>query len=438
MQGYLIKGATILSLDHQINGRQLDIIVKDGKIARIAENINSDKLSIIDGSDCLLSPGFIQTHIHLCQTLFRGLAEGLPLLPWLEKKIWRLEALHNEETIYDSAKLGIAEMLKSGVTTFMSMETVKNTEYVFQAALESGMRCFIGNALMNNAENDDYYSKSDNVLSECLRLISQFHRLNDGLVNYAFAPRFALSSSEEILQNIGSIAREKGLLIHSHSAENLEETQKVRGLFGCGNVEYFIKSGLAGKNLCLAHCIWLKDEEFEMLKEYGIGVLHCPGSNCKLGSGIADVVKMKDLGVKVSLGSDGAACNNTLDIFNEMRTAGYLQSIKNGAGSLSDREIFRMATIGGAECLGIDHITGSIEIGKSADLTLISVKNINNVPSLHSDVFTTLVYSCQASDVAMTMCAGKILYERGVFKSLNPDELVDRAEKSRKNILQRL
>lgn len=434
----LIKCARIASFNKEISGSIQNVLIKDGRIAAIGD-IFEPAENIIDGDNCIVAPGFIQTHIHLCQTLFRGLAEDLPLLDWLKKHILPLEAAHDPDSLYDSARLGLIELIRGGVTTFMSMETVYNSDSVFQAAVESGMRAFIGNVLMDMGDDVPSNSKmtTQQCLSESQRLIDRYHNSNSGLVRYAFAPRFVLTCSEELLSQAASKAEELGLLVHSHASENQSECALVKRTFGVSNIEYFEKVGLAKPYLCLAHCIWVSPQEMEILRRNDIKVLHCPGSNLKLGSGIADIFTMKRMGVKISLGADGAPCNNTLDPFNEIRLAGLLQKLKYGTDAISAREIFRIATLGGAECLGIDAITGSIEIGKEADLILIRADRPHNIPNNETDIFTQLVYSTRADDVIMTMVGGKILFENNEVNPFDEDEVKSAAVKSCKSILSR-
>jgi len=437
----LIKNASIVDAVSEHHGCVGDILLENGKIRQIGAIADyPPDAKIIEGTDCFLIPGLMQAHIHLCQTLFRGLAEDLPLLAWLKEKIWRMEAAHDEETLYHSSMLGLAEMIQSGVTSFLSMETVHCTDSVFQAAEESGLRCYIGNALMDKGEDipPQLYLSQEESLKECQRLIEKYHNRDDGRINYALAPRFALSTSLDLHREIGKIAQERSLLIHSHAAENRQETSTVADLYQSGNIELFDRLGLAAPNLCLAHCIWLKENEYDLLSRSGVKVLHCPGSNLKLGSGIADIVKMRKMNINIGLGSDGTACNNTLDPFMEMRLAGYLQNLQHHPGALLAKEIFRMMTFGGAECFGIEHLTGSIKEGKAADLVLLDRNSLNTTPQYNADPFTEIVYSIRPENVKMTIAGGRILYDRDSYFIWDESTLRQNAEKSRKKLLSRI
>jgi len=437
----IIRNAFIVDAISNYNGCTADVFLENGKIRRIGIIDNPpENAEIIDADECFLIPGFVQAHIHLCQTLFRGLAEDLPLLDWLKDKIWRLEAAHDEETLFHSATLGLAEMIKSGVTSCLSMETLHLTDSVFEAAEASGLRCFIGNALMDQGNDipPKMLLSTEKSLQECQRLIEKYHGREGGRIAYAFAPRFILSSSLDLLQEIDTLAKKHNLLVHTHAAENRDETSAAADLYHCGAIQLFADLGLAAPNLCLAHCIWLNDDEYHLLQKFGLKVLHCPGSNLKLGSGLADITKMRNMNITVGLASDGAACNNTLDPFLEMRLAAYLQNILHHPGALSAKEIFRMMTFGGAQCLSVENITGSIAEGKAADLVLLDRNSLHTSPHYDSDPFTEIVYSMRPENVKMTIAGGKILYRKEAYFLWDEAEIMRNGEIARRKLLSKM
>lgn len=424
----LIKGATLVTMGSQgvIEG---DILIGEGRILGVGKVKPSPQIEVLEAKGKFVIPGLVQTHIHLCQTIFRGMAEGLSLSHWLQKRIWPLEAAHFPDSVYVSALLGLSELIRSGTTTILTMETVKHTDMVFRAAQESGIRAIIGKAMMDGGEGlpPGLVETTEESLGESLRLWENWQGKGNGRLAGCFAPRFAPSCSQILLKRVEEESRRRGILIHSHAAETKEEVEIVRREKGMGEVEYLNSLGLTGKRLCLAHCIWLEEKEVDILARTQTKVLHCPSSNLKLGSGIADVSAFRGRGISVSLGSDGAACSNSLDGFWELRLAALLQKVKNGPQALSAQETFRMATLGGAEALGMEQEIGSIEVGKWADLVVL---NLNRTHFLSSDdVYSTLVYATQASDVETVIVGGKVLYQGGRVLTIEEDKVFGEARR---------
>ena len=340
-----------------------DILIEDDKILNISDKISIDKSDkTIDATNYIAIPGFIQTHIHLAQTIFRNLAEDVPLLDWLYKYILPLEAKHNENTLYDSARLGIAELLLSGTTTIQDMETIHFTHASFKAAEEMGIRICMGNMLMDKG-NEILSESIDFLIKESESLYREWNNYDNGRIKYILTPRFALSCSKDLFNEIKVMSDIYNIPIHTHAAENLKETEIVKKETGYRNIEYFEKIGIASPKLRLAHCIWLNDYEYDILIKNDIKVLHCPSTNLKLGSGIAKVPEMLDTGINVSIGADGPPCNNNLNIFNEMKLAGLIQKLRIGADSMPAENIFKMATINGAKALGLEKDIGTLEKG---------------------------------------------------------------------------
>jgi 5-methylthioadenosine/S-adenosylhomocysteine deaminase len=219
----------------------------------------------------------------------------------------------------------------------------------------------------------------------------------------AFAPRFAVSCSRQLLEAVAALARQHDLIVHTHASENRDEVALIKARTGRKNIDYLADTGLATHRLCLAHCVWVDESEQALMAERDVKVLHCPGSNLKLGSGLAPIVEMRAKGISVSLGADGAACNNHLDMFEEMRLAAVLQSVRMKPGALNARDVVRMATREGARALGLDNDIGSIEVGKKADLILIDAAG--------PDPYSTIVYASRGSDVRTTIVDGQVLVD---------------------------
>jgi cytosine/adenosine deaminase-related metal-dependent hydrolase len=345
----------------------------------------------------------------LCQTLFRGYADDLPLMDWLRRRIWPMEAAHSAASLRASAELAASELLLTGTTAVLTMETVHDTDVVFEALRDVGLRATIGKCMMDSAPDAPPRLREATAASidESLALIRRWHGKGGGRLRAAFAPRFAVSCSRDLLEAVGSLSAREGTLVHTHASESRDEIAIVRSLSGRSNVAYLADTGLASPRLCTAHCVWVDEAEQALLAEHGVNAMHCPGSNLKLGSGIAPVVELLARGVCVSLGADGAACNNHLDMFEEMRLAATLQAVRLGPGALPARQVLWMATRNGARTLGLDAEIGSVEVGKRADLILVERDRPHQAPG--PDVYSTLVYATRGTDVRSTIVDGELL-----------------------------
>jgi cytosine/adenosine deaminase-related metal-dependent hydrolase len=388
-----------------------DVLVRDGRIEAIGNLADRAAERVVNAGGGYLLPGFIQTHVHLCQTLFRGYADDLPLLDWLRQRIWPMEAAHTPASLAAAARLAAAELLLGGTTSVLTMETVHDTDAIFEALAATGLRAVVGKCMMDadSAVPHRLLEQTSRSIDESLAIAARWDGQANGRLRAAFAPRFAVSCSRELLEAVASLSAERGLLVHTHASENRDEVSLVRARTGQANVAYFADVGLASARLCLAHCVWVDDSEQDLLTRHRVKVLHCPGSNLKLASGIAPVAEMRARGICVSLGADGAACNNQLDMFAEMRLAAGLQAVAHGAGTLTATAALTMATREGARTLGLDADIGSIEVGKRADLILIE----RDRPHLASapDPMSAIVYAARPSDVRMTVVDGEILVD---------------------------
>lgn len=423
----LIKDSTILTLDSKNSILRGDVLVDSGRIKSIGNVTRPLSAKIIDGRGRILMPGFVQTHVHLCQTLFRGAADDLPLIDWLRNRIWPMEAAHTSESVYASARLGIAELIQGGTTSVLTMETVHHTESVFRAVQESGLRATVGKCMMDRGDGLPLAlleSASESV-AHSMELLRRWHGAADDRIRYAFAPRFALSCTSELLSQVARLSRENKVLVHTHASENRDEVKMVREETGKGNIEYLNDLGIAGPNVVMAHCVQVDETELDLLKQAGTNVAHCPSSNMKLGSGLAPIAEMIELGIPVSLGADGAACNNHLDMFSEMRLAALIQKARRGPSMLPALSVLRMATIGGARALGLGDQIGSIEPGKRADLILLNVEKIHSAPGI--DQVSTIVYAAGSSDVETVIIDGQIvMYDRQLI-TMNEREIISEA-----------
>lgn len=433
----LIKNGTIVTMDPENSIVRGDLLIRDGRINAVGEQKTTSADEVIDAGGCVLLPGFIQTHIHLCQTLFRGAADDLSLIDWLKKRIWPMEAAHTRESIRASAQLGIAELIKGGTTCALTMETVSHTEEVFRVVEETGFRATVGKCMMDKGEDTPpaLSERTQDSINESLALIDQWHGKAEGRIRVCFAPRFAISCTRELLAEVAKLARERGVMIHTHASENMAECEMVEVETGLRNIVYLDSLGVSGRHVLLAHCVHVSDREFDTLQKTQTNVAHCPSSNLKLGSGIAPVTAMLERGIPVSLGADGAPCNNRLDMFTEMRTAALLQKVLHGPEVLTAGRALRMATIDGARALGLADEIGSIEVGKRADLIVVDLSRLHSSPE--ADVVSSVVYSAQSTDVRTTIIDGRVVMHDGDLQTMNETAVIAEANREAKALSER-
>ena len=429
MSSILIKHGTLVTMDQKDSIVHGDLLIVDGRITSLAASgQTADR--VIDATDCAVLPGFVQTHIHLCQTLFRGAADDLALIDWLKKRVWPMEAAHTAASVRASARLGIAELVKSGTTCALTMETVNHTDEVFKVVAETGFRATVGKCMMDKGEDvpSSLHEETDASIAESIALLERWHGQAEERIRYCFAPRFAVSCTRELLQQVAGLARTRSVMVHTHSSENRTECALVEADTGLRNIAYLNSLGLTGRHVALAHCVHVSEEEMKILAETGTNVAHCPSSNLKLGSGIAPITDFLALGINVSLGADGAACNNRLDMFTEMRSAALLQKALRGPDVLTASQALRMATINGAKALGLDEEIGSLEVGKRGDVIVVNLTDFHVQPD-PQDLVSALVYSALGSDVRVVIIDGRVLLDDGKLVTIDQAETLKDAQK---------
>jgi 5-methylthioadenosine/S-adenosylhomocysteine deaminase len=408
----LIRSGTILTMNDRFEIVEGDLSIKNGRIAAIAASIDDPHDRVVDARGGYVLPGLIQTHIHLCQTLFRGYADDLPLMDWLRTRVWPMEAAHTADTLRAAARLAATELLSSGTTAVLTMETVHDTDVVFEEIAASGLRATIGKCMMDfDAQVPKRLQEETRAsIDESVAIRKRWDGAADGRLHAAFAPRFAVSCSRELLESVASLSDADQALVHTHASESRDEIAIVKTMSGgMANVEYLASLGLASPRLCAAHCVWVDEREQALLAAHDVRVMHCPGSNLKLGSGVAPVAEMRARGITVSLGADGAACNNRLDMFEEMRLAAVLQAMRQRPGVLAARDVLWMATRAGARTLALEHEIGSLEIGKKADVIVVDRDRPHLAPG--PEPYSTLVYAARGSDVRTTIVDGALLVD---------------------------
>lgn len=441
MSTILIRNAVVMTMNHQNQIFTGDVLIEGNRISQMGERLETQAVErIIDAGGKVLLPGFVQTHIHLCQTLFRGRADDLSLIEWLKEKIWPLEAAHSEDSVYYSAMLGIGELIRSGTTTILDMETVHYTESAFQAIKESGIRALSGKVMMDHGTEVPValQENTQKSLQDSVDLLEKWHGAENGRIQYAFCPRFVVSCTEELLVGVRDLSAEYNVMVHTHASENLGEIAMVEAERGMRNIVYLDHIGLAKPNLILAHSIWLDDEEKRIIRERGVKVTHCPGSNMKLASGIAEIPLLLEQGIDVGIGADGAPCNNNLDMFQEMRLTAYMQKVKHGPTVMNAKTVLRMATMGGAKVLGLENEIGSVEIGKLADLQLLDLEDFHVYPSFDADWYSRVVYAATRGDVDTVLIDGQIVMENKIVKTVDKKIVLKEADRSLRKLIERL
>jgi 5-methylthioadenosine/S-adenosylhomocysteine deaminase len=396
---------------------------------------------VYDAQHLTLIPGFIQTHVHLSQTLFRGLAEDLPLLEWLRLKIFPFENAHNETSLKVTAQLSINELLLGGTTTFLDMGTLRYGEVVLSEMIASGIRGFSGKCLIDlNDLYPDFKSTAKKETSDIISLAKNYHNSADGRIKYSFSPRFVLSCSEVLLKETKEIMKDfPGSVYHTHSSESVDEINEVRKRFNKENIEYFNSIGVLDDHTILAHCVHTSGNERKMLKDRNTKIAHCPSANMKLASGIAPIPQYLKEGISVTLGADGAPCNNNLSIFNEMRLALLIQKPILGAEVMDAKTIFRMATIEGAKALHLQEQVGSIEVGKKADLVLIDLDSYSNSYSDSDEtIYSDIVFSSTNENVKSVMVEGRWVVKERESLVYDQREIISKGKEELKNLLKRI
>lgn len=439
MSELTIRNATIVSAARPAAGLE-DVHVAGNTIHSITPAsdapVGDDEL---DASGCFLIPGLIQCHVHFCQTIFRGIADDMDVIEWLFRRIWPLEQAHDHTSLGASAELAVAELLLGGTTCALSMETVRHTDASFEAAEALGIRAFIGKAIMDQFEpgTDMIGEDSASAWAEIERLIDRWHGAGDGRLHYALSPRAPISATDETWRRCVELAEELDLVLHTHVNENGGQAELVVGTGRHRDVAALHEVGALTPRMVMAHAVWLDDHERDLLREHHPNVCHCPSANMKLASGRAPVPEYLADGVNVALGADGAACNNRLDAFTEMRLAALVHKPAAGPTAMPAAQVFEMATLGGARALGLGDRLGAVEVGRLADLVLVERSPLHVYTTRHADPFSTLVYASTASDVRDVVVDGRLVVRDHELLSGDVVDIAERAERELDALLDR-
>ena len=382
---------------------------------------------IVLGNHALI-PGLVNLHIHAAMSLMRGMADDLPLMEWLNKYIWPAETRHVDAGfVFDGTRLACAEMLRGGITCFNDMYFFP--EASIQAVLACGMRAAVGMIIIDFPTA--YASDADDYLAKGLALRDDYS--HHPLLSFCFAPHAPYTVSDKVFANVLTFAEQLDLPIHVHLHETDDEIRNSLKVSGVRPIERLHKLGLLGPNLIAVHMVHLTDDEIGLVAQQGCTVAHCPSSNLKLANGSAPIASLLSKGVNVGLGTDGAASNNRLDMFEEMRFAALLAKGQSGrADALPASQALQMATLNGAKALGMGALTGSLVAGKAADITAVDFSSLELAPCY--DPISHLVYAAGREHVSHVWVNGKMLLDDGKLTTLNEQELLLRAEFWRERI----
>ena len=431
---YLLHGCRVVTMNARRDILDADILVDGDRIAALGPDIavlpEARDAERVDMTGRVLLPGLIQAHMHVTQILFRGLCDDLELMDWLEKRTWPLEGAHSAASNAVSARLAALELIRSGTTSLVDMGTIRHEDAIFEVMEAVGLRGLFGKCMMDEGAGvpASMRESAEDSLRETERLIRKWHMRGGGRLRCAGAPRFIPSCSDALLTSARDLARANGLRLHTHASENMGEIALVEGSRRMRNILYLHKLGYTGEDVLLAHCVWLDGEEKRVLADTGTHVVHCPSSNTKMSSGFAPVAELRDMGVNVALGLDGA--HNHMDSFLEMRQASVLQkALLNNPLALPAPEALEIATLGGARAMGQEAEIGSLEVGKKADLIALNLEMPHTLPAVGRDVVGRIVYEATRENVTDSMVDGRFLYRAGKFLTLDAGAVLRDAER---------
>jgi 5-methylthioadenosine/S-adenosylhomocysteine deaminase len=405
------------------------LLVKDGIILAI-EPQSSCQISAtetIDLGQQVLMPGWVNAHGHAAMSLFRGLADDLPLMTWLEQHIWPAEGQHvDEDFVSQGTELAIAEMIQSGTTTFADMYFYPQQSA--EAALKSGIRAVCFTPVLDFPTN--YAQNADEYIRKAVECNDRFnnHPMNEqGLVQIGFGPHAPYTVSDEPLKEITMLADQLDMPVQIHLHETAFEVAESLGKFNKRPTQRLEDIGFLNERVSCVHMTQINDSDIAILQKTGACIVHCPESNLKLASGFCPIAKLSAAGIPLAIGTDGAASNNSLDMFSETKTAALLaKGISQDASAVPAIEALTMATLGGAKALGIDAITGSLKPGKAADIQAIDLNTLSSQPVF--DPISHLVYCAKSTQVSHVWVNGRCLLKNGKLTTLDEETLINQAK----------
>lgn len=412
----LFKNISIITENLEIQNNMF-VGIEDDKIDYIGtEKPQKDYGEEYDGNKKLLSAGFVNLHTHSPMTLLRGYAENLPLDRWLNDRVFPFEDRLNCDRAYYGTMLSIAEMLACGTTSFTDMYFFGDG--VMRAVIESGAKTNFGRSIVSFVDED--ITKNDRF-QEGVYLTEKYHNTQNGRIKIDMSLHAEYTNRLSIIEQFGEYTKGRGQINHIHLSETKSEHENCKAKYGKTPARLFADAGVLDSPAILAHCVWVEDEDMDILAEKGATVAHCPASNLKLGSGVCNTYKLLEKDVNIGIGTDSAASNNGLDIMREMYLAAILpKGIQNRADIITPQEIYKMATVNGYKAQGRNDC-GIIKEGYKADLIVIDLDKPNMYPDF--DMLNNLVYSANKGDVVLTMVDGKVLYKNGEFTTIDVEKM---------------
>ncbi|PKM76922.1 MAG: N-ethylammeline chlorohydrolase [Firmicutes bacterium HGW-Firmicutes-15] len=429
MEKLLIKNGSILTMSTQepsiFKG---DILVEDNRIAQIGRDFSTDEIdTVINAEGKVVMPGLINCHNHAAMVLLRGYCDDLRLMEWLKEKIWPAEDRLNGDDIYWGTMLASAEMIKSGTTTFADMYFFMDE--VAMAVQDSGIRAALCQGLLFNDDNGDKRIKATQ------RLFDNWRGKAAGRITTMVGPHAPYTCPPDKFKLVMELAKDLDSGIHIHLAETTEEVNQMFSEYGKSPTKYLADLGLfESHHVLIAHAVNLSRNDINILRDLKGGISHNPVSNLKLGCGIAPVKELRDLGIAVGLGTDGAGSASTLDMFEEIKAAAWLQKNRFFDPTvITAYDVLQMATIEGAKALGLDKEIGTLEQGKRADIIIMDIQKPHLYPQ--NDICALLAYSANGSDVDTTIINGKVLMQNRVLLSITEEEVLHKAQQIAMKIL---
>lgn len=420
----LITGGLVLSLDKGVGTVENGAVAVTGDriagIGPVGDFPRTSATRVLDAGGGIIMPGLINTHTHAAMTLFRGLADDLPLMNWLNDHIFPAEARLTDEAVYWGSLLACAEMIRSGTTCFCDMYLFEDA--VARAATDAGMRAVVGEVLFDFPSPN--YGPIGNGFAYTKELISKW--TGHPLVTIAVEPHSPYLCAPQLLQKAAALAKRHNLPLVMHLSETRSEVEQILEKYGKTPVQHLADLEVLSENLVADHCVVLTDEDMDLLKTFDVKVSHNPESNMKLASGIAPVPALLERGVCVGLGTDGCASNNDLDLFSEMDTAAKLHKVASLDPTAADAlAVLAMATTSGARALGLENAAGSLTPGKKADLIVIDTNKPHLTP-MYNPV-SHLVYAARGDDVTATVIDGRVVMEKGNLVTIDLDDVMEKA-----------
>jgi 5-methylthioadenosine/S-adenosylhomocysteine deaminase len=431
MSTLLIENGQVLQPDHEIVDAAVLVDQTSGRIEAVdpGPDPDADAVETLDAEGGLVIPGLVNAHTHAAMALLRGYADDKPLDAWLQEDIWPVEAELTAEDIRVGTELAALEMIQTGTTAFADMYFEE--PHVAGVVEASGLRALLGHGFVTVGK-DEEDAAADTQTSQ--NFAEQYDGMLGGRIRTAVMPHSLTTVSEELLRESVEQAHDADIPVHIHANETEDEVDPIVEKRGVRPLEYAESVGLLADGDFLAHCVHVDDEEIDRLAASGAAVVHCPASNMKLASGIAPVQAMLEAGVTVGLGTDGAASNNDLDMFDEMRDAAMVGKLgADDAAAVPADAVVRMATQGSAEALGFD--AGRIEAGAKADLAVLSLDAVHLTP--HHDLVSHLAYAARGSDVRHTVCDGQVLMQDREVQTMDGAAVKKRAEEQAADLVER-